>query len=59
MTHGRIDPLLPFEGAEALRDLLVANGADVDWLPHGGRHEIPEPVLARLGAFAKKRLGAG
>ena len=59
LTHGRNDPLLPFEGAEALRDLLVAAGADVDWLAHGGQHEIPPPVLGRLGAFVKKRLATG
>jgi len=59
MTHGRADPLLPFEAAEALRDLLVRAGADVDFLPHGGQHEIPPPALGRLGTFAKKRLGTG
>jgi phospholipase/carboxylesterase len=57
LTHGRNDPLLPFEGAEALRDLLTGAGADVDWLAHAGQHEIPQPVLARLGSFARKRLG--
>jgi phospholipase/carboxylesterase len=57
LTHGKNDPLLPFEGAEALRDLLIDAGADVDWLAHPGQHEIPAPVLARLGTFARKRLG--
>ena len=56
VTHGRNDPLLPFEGAEALRDLLVGAGADVDWLAHGGQHEIPPPALGRLGAFARTRF---
>jgi phospholipase/carboxylesterase len=59
LTHGRSDPLLPFEGAEALRDLLVAAGADVEWIAHRGQHEIPGPALQALGAFARKRLGAG
>ncbi len=59
LTHGRIDPLLPFQGAEALRDLLVAAGADVDWLAHSGRHEIPGPVLHQLATFARKRLATG
>jgi phospholipase/carboxylesterase len=57
VAHGRRDPMLPFEGAVALRDLLVSNGADVDWLEHPGQHEIPRSVLDRLGAFARKRLG--
>jgi phospholipase/carboxylesterase len=56
-SHGRRDPLLPFSVAEALRALLVDAGATVDWVPHGGQHEIPPVVLERLGAFAKKRLG--
>lgn len=59
LTHGRNDPLLPFEGAEALRDVLVAAGADVDWLAHGGQHEIPYPAVQRFASFARKRLGTG
>jgi phospholipase/carboxylesterase len=57
VTHGKRDPLLPFEGAEALRDVLVAGGADVDWLAHEGQHAIPMPALERFERFAKKRLG--
>jgi phospholipase/carboxylesterase len=57
LTHGRSDPLLPFEGAEALRDLLAGAGADVDWLAHQGQHEIPASALEKLAAFARKRLG--
>ncbi len=59
ITHGQRDPLLPFEGAEALRDMLVAAGADVEWLAHRGQHEIPGPAVEKLAAFAKKRLGTG
>jgi phospholipase/carboxylesterase len=57
LTHGRRDAILPFEGAEVLRDLLVSARADVDWLAHEGQHEIPYPVIQRLAAFARKRLG--
>jgi phospholipase/carboxylesterase len=56
MTHGRADPLLPFEGAEALRDLLVEAGARVAWVAHDGGHEIPPVALDRLGTFARSRL---
>jgi phospholipase/carboxylesterase len=56
VTHGTRDPLLPFEGAEALRDLLVAGGADVDWLAHEGQHAIPPPALHAFQSFARKRL---
>jgi phospholipase/carboxylesterase len=55
-AHGRRDPLLPFAAAEALRDLLTSAGAEVEWVPHGGEHEIPEAVLDRLGAFARRRF---
>lgn len=55
-AHGRRDPLLPFTAAEALRDLLTSAGAEVEWVPHDGEHEIPRAVLDRLGAFARRRF---
>lgn len=57
MAHGRRDPLLRFADAEALRALLEEAGASVDWVEHGGQHEIPSVVLERLGAFARRRFG--
>jgi phospholipase/carboxylesterase len=59
LTHGRADPLLPFEGAVALRDLLVSSGAQVTWIAHQGQHEIPPAALEGLAAFARARLGTG
>jgi phospholipase/carboxylesterase len=56
MSHGRADPLLPFEGAEALRQVLEGAGASIEWVPHNGQHEIPMVVLERLGAFARARF---
>ena len=53
-SHGQQDPLLPFAMAEQLRDLFTAAGADVEFLPFRGGHEIPMPVLARLGAFLSR-----
>ncbi|HXN42494.1 MAG TPA: phospholipase, partial [Myxococcaceae bacterium] len=47
-THGRQDPLLPFAGAEALRDLLVEAGLSVEFLPFEGGHTIPRQALKRL-----------
>jgi phospholipase/carboxylesterase len=55
-SHGTRDPLLPFADAEMLKALLDAGGASVDWVPHGGQHEIPRVVLERLGAFARARF---
>lgn len=57
VTHGKRDPILPFVGAEALRDLLVAAGATVDFVPHAGQHEIPESALEGIARLARTRLG--
>ncbi len=56
VTHGRRDPILPFAGSEALRDLLVSNGADVEFVPHNGQHEIPQAALDALAKLARARL---
>jgi len=50
-SHGRRDGLLPFGAAERLRDRMTAAGMDVRWLPFGGAHEIPPPVLAAMTEF--------
>ncbi|MEJ7603769.1 MAG: alpha/beta fold hydrolase, partial [Kofleriaceae bacterium] len=47
LSHGRADGLLPFSIAEVLRDRLTAAGAEVDFHPFIGGHEIPTTVLAR------------
>lgn len=46
-SHGRSDPLLPFFGAEALRDLMLASGHSVDFVPFQGAHDIPAPAVER------------
>lgn len=55
-SHGVHDPILPYAGAEGLRDLLVGAGAQVSFARFGGQHEIPYPVLEGLGAFLRERL---
>jgi phospholipase/carboxylesterase len=50
-SHGRQDPLLPFQDAVALRDLLTEAGLRVDFLPFDGPHTIPEEALERLGTL--------
>jgi phospholipase/carboxylesterase len=47
-THGSEDPILPFDNAEALRDLLTQAGLTVDFLPFPGGHTIPLEALQRL-----------
>jgi len=58
IAHGRRHPLLLFAAAAALRALLEESGAEVDWVPHDGQHQIPAVVFDRLGAFARRRFGA-
>ena len=41
LVHGRADANLDIAAAQALRDSLVAEDADVRWSPFEGGHEIP------------------
>ena len=56
-SHGTQDELLPYVGAERLRDALSTYDLAVEWHSFRGGHEIPEPVLQRLGVFLTKVLG--
>ena len=58
-SHGTNDPILPFNAAGWLRDLLSQGGADVEFVPLPGGHEIPFDVLTRLGAFLRDTNGDG
>jgi phospholipase/carboxylesterase len=49
-SHGRQDPILPYEAAIWLRDFLVAGGADLTFIPFRDGHAIP---LEALGAAAQ------
>jgi phospholipase/carboxylesterase len=55
-SHGRLDPLLPFESAVALRGLLEEGGAQVDFVAFDGAHEIPPLVVDRLASFLRARF---
>jgi len=56
-AHGRQDPLLPFSGAEALRDLLVLSGLMVDFVGLEAGHTITLDGVRRLAAFLATALG--
>ena len=56
-THGRLDPILPFDGAEAVRDTLTAAGMVVDFRPFMGGHTIPPEALAALPGFLRTACG--
>ena len=55
-SHGTQDPILPYVMAERLRDEFLRTGLKVEWLPFRGGHEIPEPVLRKLGQFLQLHL---
>jgi phospholipase/carboxylesterase len=55
-SHGREDPILPFEVAEQLRDELEAAGFSVTFVPFRGGHGIPENVVDGLGPFLRNIL---
>lgn len=55
-SHGMQDEILPYAGAEGLRDTLTQAGLSVEWHSFRGGHEIPRPVLQRLGPFITKAV---
>jgi phospholipase/carboxylesterase len=56
-SHGRVDPVLRFDAAERLRDLLTAAGSPPEWLPFDGPHAIPLVVLRKLANFLAAHAG--
>ena len=55
-SHGTQDEILPYVGAERLRDALIHAGLSVEWQSFRGGHEIPRSVLQRLGPFIIKAV---
>lgn len=55
-SHGVQDEILPYVGAERLRDTLFHAGLSVEWHNFRGGHEIPRIVLERLGLFITKAV---
>jgi phospholipase/carboxylesterase len=56
-SHGRQDPVLRFDAAEKLRDVLTSGGLRVEWLPFDGQHQIPMGALRKLSQFLGNMLG--
>lgn len=52
-THGRLDPILPFAGALAVRNTLSTAGLVVDFRPFIGGHTIPPEALSALPGFLR------
>jgi len=55
-THGRQDPLLPYDWAENLRDMLREVGLEVEFIPFDGPHTVPEPGVERAIALLEDVL---
>ena len=55
-SHGTQDEILPYVGAERLRDTLLHAGLSVEWHSFRGGHEIPRSILQRLGPFITKAV---
>lgn len=50
-SHGRQDPILPFQGAVWLQEMLEGAGMTVEFHPFDGPHTIPESVLTATARF--------
>ncbi len=57
-SHGRADPVLPFELAVELAHLLSSSGLELEFLEFNGGHGIPAGVLERLGPLIARAKGA-
>lgn len=54
-SHGRFDPILPYDGAVWLRDALADEGLEVEFVEFDGVHTIPFEALHRLSALLGQR----
>ena len=50
-SHGRADPVLSYDIAEELKQVLIAAGLKVEFHPFSGGHGIPNGVVAALGSL--------
>jgi len=59
VSHGRADSDLALSAGERLRDELLGAGAEVQWLPFDGGHEIPLQVWRQLRKMLNAVLSDG
>ncbi len=55
-SHGTMDPVLRFDAAERLRDVLTESGSPPEFVAFDGPHAIPMGVLRKLAQFLTARL---
>jgi len=59
LLHGRNDANLSLDAGQALRDALLAEGAQVRWSPFDGGHEIPLQAWVSLRRLLRELAGQG
>lgn len=57
LSHGQLDPILPFSRAEQLHAGLLEAGWSVDWVPFVGGHGIPPEALSATEHLMTRKLG--
>jgi phospholipase/carboxylesterase len=55
-SHGQMDPILPYAGAEQLREMMEGAGWKVRFVSFPGQHEIPPRALEAAGDVLKSHL---
>jgi len=55
-SHGRQDPLLPYQAAEWLKELFEEAGMQHEFVPFDGGHTIGPDALLKLGAFLSRQV---
>jgi phospholipase/carboxylesterase len=56
ISHGRLDPILPFALAKQLHDELTRAGWDTHFVPYEGSHGIPPVVLQAIRTLTPQWL---
>jgi phospholipase/carboxylesterase len=57
MAHGRYDNVVPFNRAEASRDLLVSLGYRLEWHEYAMQHTLCLEEVEHISAWLKTVLG--
>jgi phospholipase/carboxylesterase len=57
MAHGRYDNVVPFNRAEASRDLLVSLGYRLEWHEYAMQHALCLEEVEHISAWLKTVLG--
>ena len=55
-SHGENDPVLPYDYAVELKDLLNEKNCQLEFHNFPGGHEIPPPILSMMDQFLKEHI---